>query len=356
MKWPAHGSNPAHLYESLQMDQPECITDFSVNINPYGPPPSLQANWESWLASVSDYPDPYGQTVTGQIARLNGVTDQQVVLGNGAAELIQFLGQLWRGQKVVIAQPAFSEYEAACRVYGCEIDNVFLNKGGSLPVHELAAKAHDAAALFICTPNNPSGLAFPVEEIAQLLECLSSSGCKVVIDEAFYDFAGSSTVVPLLQDYSNLIILRSLTKMYAIAGLRIGYLLAAEPLALQIARFRPHWNINAIALKAAETVLADPSFAERSRKRIAAERERMFQFLEKQGFQFTRSVVNFYLLRDPVLEDQKPLFLFLLKKGIVLRHTYNYPGLAGRWLRTSVKTEAENNQLREALLEWKKHN
>lgn len=356
MKWPAHGSNPAHLYESLQMEQPDSILDFSVNVNPYGPPQSIQDNWSSWLSVISDYPDPYGKAVTRQIAQLNQVNEQQVVLGNGAAEVIQFLGQLWRGRKVIIVQPAFSEYETACRVYDCEIEYVLMNENSTLPVNELAAKAQGAAAVFICTPNNPSGIAFSKGEIIQLLERLASTGCYVVVDEAFYDFADSFTTVGLIHNYSNLIILRSLTKMYAIAGLRIGYLMTNEALASQIARFRPHWNVNALALKAAEVALTDRAFVDWSRGKIAEERGKMFTFLEEEAFQFSRSVVNFYLLRDPRLEDQKPFFLFLLEKGVVLRHTYNYPGLAGKWLRAAVKTEAENNKLKEALLQWKKQN
>lgn len=354
MKWPAHGSNPAHLYDSLQMKQPDAIIDFSVNVNPYGPPPGLKKQWASWLAVISDYPDPYGRLVTRQIARLNQMNERQVVLGNGAAELIQFLGQLWRGRKIIVVQPAFSEYETVCRVYGCEIDYVFINENFTLPINELTAKAEGAAAVFICTPNNPSGLAFSEEEIIQLLDSLKPTGCCVVIDEAFYDFAGSFSVSPLIPRYPQLIVLRSLTKMYAIAGLRIGYLLASEELALQIACFRPHWNVNALALKAAETLLADLSFAEETREKVAGEREEIFSFLASEGFDFTRSVVNFYLLRDPLLDDQKPFFLFLLEKGIVLRHTYNYPGLDGKWLRAAIKTKADNNKLKEALLQWKR--
>ncbi|MFK2826112.1 threonine-phosphate decarboxylase CobD [Bacillus sp. B190/17] len=354
MNWPAHGSNPAHLYEQLQIEQPESIIDFSVNVNPYGPPQVIKEKWMSWLADVSDYPDPYGKTVTKQIAQHDQVDEHQVVLGNGAAEVIQFLGQLWSRQKVILVQPAFSEYETACRVYECEIDYSFVNETGSLPVDEIVNKAQGASAIFICTPNNPSGIAFSTKEMIQLLEQLKNSRCYVVIDEAFYDFAGSFTFASLLHKYPQLIVLRSLTKMYAIAGLRIGYLLASEAVATRIARFRPHWNVNALALRAVEAVLTDSSFAERSRQKIAEERNRMFEWLEREQFNFTRSVVNFYLLRDPALEDQKPLLLFLLKKGIILRHTYNYPGLNGKWLRTAVKTKEENNKLKEALIQWKK--
>ncbi|WP_338753287.1 threonine-phosphate decarboxylase CobD [Bacillus sp. FJAT-52991] len=352
MNLPAHGANPAHLYEKINLAQPAQIFDFSVNTNPYGSPPSLKEKWNEWFGAVSDYPDPEGRSLTQLLARQNDVMPDQVLLGNGAAEVIQFLGQLIQGKRVVIVQPAFSEYETACRAYGCEVDFVSIDEG----VESIVEVAKEAAALFICTPNNPTGLLFQSDDLLHILDQLQGSSCLVIIDEAFYDFAGSFTYATYLSNYPQLVILRSLTKMYAIAGLRIGYALASETIIKRLARFRPQWNVNALALLAAETALLDSTFVQTSRQWIQEEREQMFEFLEKTGFHFTRSSVNFYLLRDPNLSDQRPLLEFLLKKGFVLRHTYNYPTLNGRWLRAAVKTKEENDQLKEALLAWKQHN
>ncbi|MGM7636739.1 threonine-phosphate decarboxylase CobD [Bacillus sp. Hm123] len=351
MNLPAHGANPAHLYEKVNLASPATIIDFSVNTNPYGPPPSLKEKWSEWFSAVSDYPDSEGRSLTQLLALQNGVTTDQVLLGNGAAEVIQFLGQWLQGERIVIVQPAFSEYEAACWAYQCDVDFVAIDEG----VERIVEVAKEAAALFICTPNNPTGLVFQPDDLRYILDQLKESSCLVIVDEAFYDFAGDFTYATYLADYPQLVILRSLTKMYAIAGLRIGYALAAETIIERLARFRPHWNVNALALLAAETALQDTSFVETSRQLIEEEREQMFEFLDKENFDFTRSVVNFYLLRDPRLLDQRPLLEFLLKKGLVLRHTYNYPTLNGRWLRAAVKTKEENDQLKEALLAWKQH-
>ncbi|WP_100403474.1 threonine-phosphate decarboxylase CobD [Bacillus sp. FJAT-42315] len=351
MNLPAHGANPAHLYEKMNVASPAKIIDFSVNTNPYGPPPSLKEKWSEWFSAVSDYPDPEGRSLTQLLASQNGVKTGQVLLGNGAAEVIQFLGQLLQGERVVIGQPAFSEYETACRVYQCDVDFVAMDEG----VERIVEVAKEASALFICTPNNPTGLVFQPDDLLYILDQLKESSCLVIVDEAFYDFAGDFTYATYLANYPQLVILRSLTKMYAIAGLRIGYALASETIIERLARFRPQWNVNALALLAAETALQDASFVETSRQLIEEERKQMFEFLDKEGFDFTRSVVNFYLLRDPRLLDQRPLLEFLLKKGLVLRHTYNYPTLNGRWLRVAVKTKEENDQLKEALLAWKQH-
>ncbi|WP_203363907.1 threonine-phosphate decarboxylase CobD [Bacillus sp. REN10] len=350
MNLPAHGANPAYLYEKMNLARPARIIDFSVNTNPYGPPPSIKAKWSEWLSAVVDYPDPEGRSLTQLLASQNDVTTDQVLLGNGAAEVIQFIGQHLQGKRVGIVQPAFSEYETVCRTYQCHLE--FLRFEDE--VERMIAAATELSALFICTPNNPTGLAFPKEKLLYLLDSLKESSCLVIVDEAFYDFAGSFTFAPYLQHYPQLIILRSLTKMYAIAGLRVGYALSSNEVIHKLARFRPQWNVNALALLAAETVLVDQTFVENTRQRIQAEREQMFEFLEKEGFCFTRSIVNFYLFRDPTQSDQRLLLDFLMKTGLVLRHTYNYPTLNGRWLRVAVKTKEENDQLKEALLAWKK--
>ncbi|MBM7649553.1 threonine-phosphate decarboxylase [Bacillus ectoiniformans] len=354
MNLPAHGSNPAALYQSLHLSKPERMIDFSVNTNPLGTPSSIKNEWSFWLSLAEDYPDPEGASLKRLLAEKNGVNVDQIVLGNGAAEIIQFLGQYLRNKRAVIVQPAFAEYEAACQTYGCETQYVHVSiDNWELPIDEIVEQASQIQAVFICSPNNPTGLSFQSKQLIELCHQLKTRQTLVVIDEAFYDFADRGSLTSYLTDYPNLILLRSLTKMYAIAGLRIGYMLASKEITAEISRFLPHWNVNAVALQAAETALKDLDYVKHSRQMIQEERRQMYEFFTEQGFEYTRSEVNYYLMRDPEIEDQEPLFLFLLKKGIVLRHTYNYPGLEGRWLRAAVKLKAENNCLKEALSLWK---
>lgn len=355
MSLPSHGANPAHLYKASGVQEPERILDFSVNTNPFGSPDWLQQKWASFLHTIDQYPDPSGQKAVSAIARRFHLADGQVLLGNGAAEIIHFIARYAAGQKAVIVAPAFSEYEDACKAYGCLIEHVITDiHHWRLPVDILAEKAKDAAVLFICTPNNPTGQVFQEADIISLLERTKNSKAIIVIDEAFYDFAGDYSLVRFIDLFPHLAVMHSLTKMYAVAGLRIGYAAASATIIAKLQAYRPHWNVNSVALQVAEMIAQDFEYAPETRKRVDVERIRMKQALFKLGFQVLPSAVNFYLLKDPSLDNQRPLLEFLLQRGIVLRHTENFHGLDGKWLRSAVKQEVENNQLLAALQEWKR--
>ncbi|WP_046174738.1 threonine-phosphate decarboxylase CobD [Domibacillus indicus] len=353
MNLPSHGANPAHLYDASGMVKPSSIIDFSVNTNPDGPPGWLKDKWPSFLELVEDYPDPSGQAAVNAIARRLALLPENILPGNGAAEIIHFIARHASGKKAVIVTPAFSEYEDACRAYGCMIDYVPVDVDSwVLPVETLEEKAKEAAVIFICTPNNPTGQVFQRKELIRLLEKTRAFGTIIVIDEAFYDFAGEDSIVSEIRPFPHLAVLHSMTKMYAVAGLRIGYIAASPEIITRLKRYRPHWNVNAIALQAAQEIASDTQYAARTRTWIREERERMMKEMKKIGFSVLPSSVNFYLLKDSSLDEQKLLLRFLLKRGIVLRHTENFHGLDGRWLRAAVKKEKENNQLLSALREW----
>lgn len=354
MKLPSHGANPGHLYQASGVEKPESMIDFSVNTNPYGPPCWLKETWPSLFEVVEDYPDPSGKAAKAAIAARFSIGSGNILLGNGAAEIIHFIARHAAGRKVVIATPAFSEYEDACQAYGCEIRHVPVDlENWVLPIEELAEQAKEAAVLFLCTPNNPTGQVFQREELLALLRQTRPFGTWVVVDEAFYDFDSGESLVAEIASFPHLAVLHSMTKMYAVAGLRIGYVAASQEIIHALAPYQPHWNVNAIALRTAERIAQDTVHAEQTRKWIEEERDWISIELVKAGFTVLPSTVNFYLLRDPALVDQKPLLRFLLGKGVVLRHTENFRGLDGKWLRSAVKGRAENEHLLTALKEWK---
>ncbi|WP_046179396.1 threonine-phosphate decarboxylase CobD [Domibacillus tundrae] len=354
MNFPSHGANPSHLYKASGVVKPSSVIDFSVNTNPDGPPGWLKDMWPSFFKTVGDYPDPSGQTAAEAIAGRLALLFENILLGNGAAEIIHFIARYASGQKAVIVTPAFSEYEEACRAYGCPVEYVPVDlQNWTLPINALVERAKEAAVLFICTPNNPTGQVFQKKELITLLEKTSSFGAIIVVDEAFYDFAGDESITSEIKSFAHLAVLHSMTKMYAVAGLRIGYVAASKEIITKLKPYRPHWNVNAIALQVAQKIASDTEYAVRTRKWIDKERERMIRELMVIGFVVLPSAVNFYLLKDPALDNQKPLLQFLLKQGIVLRHTENFPGLDGQWLRAAVKKEQDNNQLLSALKEWK---
>ncbi|MEC2158783.1 threonine-phosphate decarboxylase CobD [Virgibacillus halodenitrificans] len=356
MHLPAHGANTQHLYTALGMEAPATIIDFSVNTNPLGTPASIQACWQDWLQAVYDYPDPHYTELKQQIATKEKVEPASLLPGNGAAELITLIARFLHSKNVLIAQPAFSEYETACRVEDCNISYYQLKPPAfTLDKEVLHKKLQAADAVFFCNPNNPTGIAFDQHVMNWLIEACEEAKTLLILDEAFYDFVSPpATAIQKASNSPYLLVLRSLTKMYHIAGLRLGYLVGHPEVVEQIGKRQPHWALNGIALKAGVSCLLEQEHVKDTTNFITKERDRVFHFLQRSDYIHSASAVNFYLLKDPAAASQESLYYFLLEKGLVLRHTYNFPGLEGNWLRAAVKKEAENNQLMEALVQWKK--
>ncbi|MFD1360081.1 threonine-phosphate decarboxylase CobD [Lentibacillus salinarum] len=358
MQLPAHGSNPDHLFKALGMEPPTKMVDFSVNTNPLGAPRAIKDHWQGWLEEIEDYPDPSALELKKTIAAHEGVAESHLLPGNGASELITLIARYLHGKQVLIIHPAFSEYESACRNENCTISyHIVHPPNWQLEKGALQQKIDAVDAVFFCHPNNPAGVQYDRLTIDWLIDACKQSKTLLVIDEAFYDFASNPvTFIHQAGRSRYLLVLRSLTKMYSIAGLRLGYLAGRAELLARIQISQPHWSINAIALKAGSLCLKDHQHSEDTRAYMTGERKRLFSFFRKNDFLHSPSAVNFYLIRDPSLDDQQELFMYLLRKGLVMRHTYNFPGLEGTWLRAAIKTEAENNLLMGALSEWKQGN
>jgi threonine-phosphate decarboxylase len=355
LKWPLHGSNPQYVYQALQLTMPEKVIDFSVNLNPLGLPESLKKNWLHWLAFIENYPDPEGTELLELLSKKEQLPKESILLGNGGAELITLLARMLVGKQVLIIQPTFIEYERMCHAYGCQVTHHYLSEvDWELDLKSLIPKIENADALFLCSPNNPTGTSYSETSLVNLLETCTQQQCFLIIDEAFYDFlCDHHTMTPFIKKNQYLIVIRSLTKMYSIAGLRLGYLMANPSIITQLKAYQSHWSINTIALLAGKECLMADDFVKKTRFFINEERNRVFQALKKEGYLLSDSKVNYYLLRDPSLDQQHPLFTYLLKKGFVPRHTENYQGLQGRWLRFAIKHRKENDLLLEALREWK---
>lgn len=332
--------------------------DFSVNLNPLGTPVKLREKWGQWFTAINDYPDPYTSTLLEQLAEKENIPVTHLLAGNGAAEIITLLARHLAGSKVAVIHPAFSEYETACKNEGCEIVRIVLSAPDwKLELKALEKELEDTAAVFLCNPNNPTGVHYEREVVEALIIACQNTNTLCIIDEAFYDFLPEPiTFIQKVQNTEHVIIIRSLTKMYSIAGLRLGFLAGNPALLQQIGKTQPHWSVNALAMKAGVACLQDKEHVVTTQSFISKERKRLFIKLKELGFEHSPSQLNFYLLRDPALPVQEKLFHYLLKQGIVLRHTENFPGIKGKWLRAAIKQTAENNLLMEALAAWKQEN
>ena len=355
MIWPSHGSNPQYLYEAMGLALPKQFIDFSANINPLGPPSALKEKWLDFFQEINIYPDPYATQLKNLIANSEQTSIDSILIGNGGADLITLLGRMLAGKKIVIVEPTFSEYEAVCRANQCEVFyHQLMEPDFELNLTDLCSTLVDADALFLCNPNNPTGIHYSTATILALIAECEKRDCLTILDEAFFDFLiDYESLVPYINQFSNLIIIRSLTKMFAIPGIRLGYLVAQPAIVSALSTLQSHWSTNTIALLAGELCLQNESFIKETQEYICNERKRLFAFFHQNKFIVTSSQVNFYLLQDPLLQDQFSLFEFLLDHGIIPRHTVNFPGLEGRWLRFAIKSLEENNQLMEVLAQWR---
>jgi threonine-phosphate decarboxylase len=373
--WPTHGGRLAPLLARFGLPPGHAVLDFSANINPLGPPEWLGG----WLADaavgLARYPDPDDQCAEWAIAEHSGVSPEQVLVTNGGIEAIFLAAALHGGKRAVIITPTFAEYAQACGHYGLEVATLGLeagpDAGHSAPVAlnlEAAERAmQGAAVMFICRPNNPTGSLVSRADIERLLQCAERHGATLVVDEAFIDFASSEAndtaseaLTGLLARYSNLILLRSLTKFYAVPGLRLGYLLASEDNRRRAARLQMAWSVNGLAKGLVAPLLADSDYAARTRAWLEAERDFPAR-LAALGFTVPKNHANFYLLGEVEhqqggvgsAESTEALMGFLMQRGIVARHTHSFAGLDGRWLRLALCEPAANQRLFEALVDWR---
>lgn len=356
MRLPDHGANPQHLFKALNLEQPREIIDFSVNVNPYGMPKSIEQQWPQLLTFVQDYPDPQSSRLKEQLAKKESIDEEQILIGNGAAELIFLLANVFREQPILIVDPTFSEYRTACLAHGCHIESIVLQAENDwqLTIEDVERHLDGKSALFICHPNNPTGVRYEKETLLAIIEAAYARNVVVIIDEAFYDFCLEPfTLVPYVKTYPNLVVLRSFTKMFAIAGIRLGWLASHPTLVSEMAKLKPHWSVNALAEQIGLLCLNEDAFVEQTALKIATERKRMTNALDELGFVVSKSDTNFYVLRERTHATMQPLLYFLMNEGITARHTENFIGMNGQFLRFAIRTEAENDRLLTALKRWR---
>jgi len=322
------------------------------NENPWDTPVKIK---QETLRRISDcawsrYPNFAPRRLHERLAEFSGWTVDGIVAGNGSNELIQALMMVTvgEGKRVLINEPTFALYRQITTVLGGEVISLPLNANLSYDVTALRDAIGDLQpeVTIVCSPNNPTGCVLSDDDLRMLLE--SAKGL-VVVDEAYHEFAEHS-VVPLLRQHRNLVVLRTFSKAMAMAALRAGYLLAAPELTSEIGKAVLPYNLNAISQTAAEVAVEmyEDELHPLVRK-IIAERERLYEALGViSGLTPVRSRANFILVRSAI--DPKQIFGELLNRNILIRDVSGYPMLS-EYFRLSVGTPEENNLLLEALRE-----
>jgi histidinol-phosphate aminotransferase len=318
----------------------------------------------------SRYPEFDPRELLENLARFSGWRADGILAGNGSNEAIEalLLVTVGSGTKVVIPEPTFTLYALMTTILGGEAVRVPMSRPGlglssrgsalSFPAGPSAGSgfAYDVGALLaargasgasvtiVCSPNNPTGTSLSLSEVDRLCR---EDDSLVVIDEAYHEFSGR-TAVPLLERHPNLVVLRTFSKAMALAGLRVGYLLASPELVREVNKARLPYNVNFFSQMAAIAALEEKGALATSVRRLVGERERLLARLaDVPGVRAFSSDANFFLL-ECLSADPKAVFASMLRRGVLVRDVTSYPML-GRCLRVSVGTEAENDAFLHAL-------
>jgi histidinol-phosphate aminotransferase len=298
----------------------------------------------------SRYPDFFPASLHEQLAEFAGLRPDQIIAGNGSNELIQamLMVTIGPGKRVLISEPTFALYKQVATVLGGTVESISLTNSlqynSDLLLSIVEERQPDVT--IICSPNNPSGCVIDDQDLIKLLGIARG---LVVIDEAYHEFAEHS-VVPLLEEHDNLVVLRTFSKAMALAALRVGYLMAEPDLAREIRKAVLPYNLNAFSQTAAEVAIEKYESDLRPLvKRIIAERERLFSDLAKiRGLAPVASHGNFMVVKTEI--DPKSIFEELLQRDVLVRDVSSYPMLKN-YFRVSVGRPEENDQLSAGLRE-----
>jgi threonine-phosphate decarboxylase len=356
MKAPAHGGD---VYTPRFEKQAELL-DFSSNISPLGLPAGVTRVITENPESFSAYPDPLSRSLRAALSAHHKVAMDRIVCGNGAADLIYRIAQWRRPKSALLIAPGFSEYEKALREAQTDI-RLYRLADPDFGIREDFPDSinRDVDLLFLCNPNNPTGVTVEPALMEQILDRAHACGTTVVIDECFNEFLADPlrhSVVGYLDRIPHLIVLKAFTKTYAMAGFRLGYILCGDAKAAEdIADTGQPWSVSAIAQAAGVSALQDTDYVVRLRKMISIERDRMKKELTAAGVTVLGGEANYIFFRvDRDAEGARTFFSQLIERGILVRSCANYHGLDDRYFRAAVRAPGENDlflkAVREALI------
>lgn len=349
MKNTAHGGNIYKKAKELGIDT-EQILDFSANISPLGIPAPIKEAMIASLDGTINYPDPECTALREAIAGQHGIQPSHIACGNGGADLLYRLAFGLKPRKVLLPVPAFVEYEEALRAAGAEMVYAPMGEEMRIPQKIEDQITEDIDLLILCNPNNPTGLLTSRTQILDIIKRAQQVQCRVMIDECFLEICQEEeeySVIPYLETYSNLMVLKSFTKLYAIPGVRLGYLLSGEEQVIEkVNRAGQAWSVSHIAQCAGVAALQLTEYKREVIHVVAEELSYMKEELEKLPLRVYDGKANYLFFRAPGVSDlDKRLENF----GIMIRNCSNYVNLGTDYWRVAVKSHEENKKLIEGL-------
>ena len=323
------------------------LADFSTNVWYGGPPAGLRDYVFGQWPTVSRYPEVLAESLAARIAAHHGVAPAQVLVSSGTTESIYLVAQAWAGGRTTVLTPAFAEYEDACRLHGHALHLLAwddLTEPGQL--------AEPGDLVFICNPNNPTGSVLAPGLLPALLA--RHPATVFVLDEAFIEFTASiESAIPLLAVFDNLLIMRSLTKAYAIPGLRLGYVVASATLVARLSRGKAPWAVNALAVAAGQYLFENYAQVQLPLARLLAEKAALAEGLaQNPGFEVLPSHTHYFLARTRRGTAAALKRWLLAEHGLLIRDASNFRGLTPAHFRVGTRHPADNQLLLNALAAW----
>lgn len=326
--------------------------DFSANVNPFGTPEPVKAAVRAAADQVSAYPDPYCGPLRDKLAARNGVARENVICGNGAAELIYQFAMALQPKKALLPVPSFSDYEGALAAAGCEPTYYPLGRADGFLLTEdiLTHMGPETDLLLLCSPNNPTGRSVPRGLMLSILDRCREAGTWLFLDECFLEFTDEDKAFSLadrLRDGDRVFLLRAFTKAYGMAGLRLGYgLCKNRELLDRMCRLVQPWNVSNVAQAAGLGALDCPDWPEQARRLIQTEKPWLCGYLTALGFEVLPGDANYLFF-----SGAPGLYERLRARGVLIRDCANYRGLQPGDCRIAVRTRRENEALMRAIEE-----
>lgn len=324
--------------------------DFSISLNPMGPPPGVLGAARAAVLDWNRYPDPKCRALRQAAARRDRAPEEFFLFGNGASDLIDRFLRALRPRRALLLAPTFSEYRRGLEGIGCEIEEFFLDKENNFTISEriLNAVRPGVDLVFLCDPNNPTGRRMEPELLQALLDRCREAGAFLAVDQCFLELTeGDQNALVSQLAGGGLFLLRALTKSYALAGLRLGYCLCGDRALLErMEGLGSPWPVSSPAQAAGECAFRNfPDWPKRCLPFLREERARLTRALEALGLWVCPSDANFLLFQWPTDLGER----LLREKNILIRDCANYSGLGPGWYRIGIQGEAENTRLLQAL-------
>ncbi len=350
-----HGGDLARAVELWNPDGGRII-DFSSNVNPLGPPEGLIDHLKESLPDIVHYPLPQARDLREQLAIFLNLSEKRLILGNGANELIHLLVIWKKPRRVFIPAPTFSEYEKAANLAGSQVERYSLPPKETFEPRALEDRLGPGDLVVFCNPSNPTGELFSRQKLLELVLLTEKKKAQVMIDESFIPLTGSleATLRNVVKD--NLWITLSLTKLWALPGLRLGCLSGPEADMEKLSRWGDPWRVNTLAQKAGLYCLRQEGYLEKALQLIDQERRYLSAGLaEKGAFRVFDSAANYLLVQGTLNGFKVADFQAeLARQGVLIRRADNFHGLDQRFFRIAVRKRRDNNFLLEVISRYLK--